>query len=411
MRPTHVHLDIVMKPHYVTDEDIHRDMENGGQEVEVEAFECTKGEGRGCIKKTIRFNPYISDPDIGDIVDIVIDHGGILERFFDRYLVISAMVPLEGADDLCDRLMDTGNVDDIHRGLLFEEVGYRCFIKRWFRAVSSTDPVDEQLNHEALKVGGSVRAEWRIRRLVDVLRPRGEIHCIQAMEDLVEMGPDAVEPLCQALLEDTEPGPLPRRHIVWTLGQIGDVRAVDPLLEFVGRSGSGAVAVMAAPSLARIGEPALKKLVKALSDVEDDVVSCAAIALGMIRDDRAVDPLLKALCHDSEDVRGHVITALGLIDDPVCVERLVEMVRNEDIPNRSAAFSAMGRSALRNLLKLLDDPDPDIRRGAVETLGRIGDVSVAGRLRERLSDGDRYVRAGAARVLNAWGEDVREDRS
>jgi HEAT repeat protein len=51
------------------------------------------------------------------------------------------------------------------------------------------------------------------------------------------------------------------------------------------------------------------------------------------------------------------------------------------------------------LLELLKDRDPNVRRAAVESLGRMGDPSLLGPLRAALSDEDALVREAVAKAL------------
>ncbi|MGH7254603.1 MAG: HEAT repeat domain-containing protein [Nitrospirales bacterium] len=56
------------------------------------------------------------------------------------------------------------------------------------------------------------------------------------------------------------------------------------------------------------------------------------------------------------------------------------------------------------LVSLLNDPDPDIRRTAAQSLGKISDPSAAPALVEHLSDPDPLVRRDSAWALGALGE-------
>ncbi|MDP6364523.1 MAG: HEAT repeat domain-containing protein, partial [Candidatus Poseidoniia archaeon] len=79
------------------------------------------------------------------------------------------------------------------------------------------------------------------------------------------------------------------------LGKLGDERAVEPLIEVLGDE-SKMIGVNAARALGEIGDVrAVEPLIKALDDEYGEVCEYAARALGQIGDARAVEPLIKAL--------------------------------------------------------------------------------------------------------------------
>ena len=83
----------------------------------------------------------------------------------------------------------------------------------------------------------------------------------------------------------------------------------------------------AAEALGQLGDPrAVEPLIKALGDFDGSVCESAAKALGELGDDRAVDPLLKVL-GDSVDgfvCRRSAAEALRKLGDPRSVEQLLE---------------------------------------------------------------------------------------
>src|SRR5664280_1165637 len=106
------------------------------------------------------------------------------------------------------------------------------------------------------------------------------------------------------------------------LGQIGDARAVDPLIAAL-KSGGWGMRTAAAGALGQIGAPAVEPLVAALTDRAGDVRTAAARALAQIGDARAVEPLVAALTDRDGDVRTAAAGALGQIGDAGAVEPLV----------------------------------------------------------------------------------------
>ena len=110
---------------------------------------------------------------------------------------------------------------------------------------------------------------------------------------------DEVSLLIQALLEDKVSSV--RAEAADALGEIGDIRAVEPLIQV-------------------------------LQEDEDYTVRDHAVsALGEIGDARAVEPLIQVLLEDEDYfVRGYAAEALGKIGDVRAVEALTQALEDED---------------------------------------------------------------------------------
>jgi len=115
-----------------------------------------------------------------------------------------------------------------------------------------------------------------------------------------------VEGLINAL-KDKEP--IVRGDAAEVLGEIGDSRAVEPLIEVL----KDIVQYIAIESLRKIGEPAVEPLIKALKNKDTLIRSGAARALGEIRDKRAVEPLTEAVKYGDMFVRSAAVGALEKI--------------------------------------------------------------------------------------------------
>ncbi|MHA1578780.1 MAG: HEAT repeat domain-containing protein [Candidatus Freyarchaeota archaeon] len=96
------------------------------------------------------------------------------------------------------------------------------------------------------------------------------------------------------------------------LGEMGDLRAVEPLME-------------------------------AVKDENRDVRWAAARALGELKDLRAVEPLIQALKDEGSDVRKAAIWALGELGDVGAVELLIEVLRNDIWGLRLEAARALAK--------------------------------------------------------------------
>jgi HEAT repeat protein len=142
------------------------------------------------------------------------------------------------------------------------------------------------------------------------------------------------------------------------------------------------------------------------------VRSSAALALVEIGDARAVDPLIEALKDEEVEVRRRAAWALGEIGDPRAIEPLIDALQDEFHPRLGWAVQGMAAWALGKigdiravdpLIEALKDPhcrlDPFVRHEAAVALGEIGDARAVDPLIEALKDEARSVRSGAAQAL------------
>jgi HEAT repeat protein len=157
------------------------------------------------------------------------------------------------------------------------------------------------------------------------------------------------------------------------LGDIGDPRAVDPLITALKNDEFSGVRWKAAESLSRIGPPAVDALIGALQHSDDDVRWKAAIALGEIGDQRAIEPLIRALTDKYENVRAEAATSLA----------------------------AMGKDALEPLLRFLQYSDKSLRIDVVPALGELQDTDAIHPLIQMLENADEEERRAIADALDA----------
>ena len=128
----------------------------------------------------------------------------------------------------------------------------------------------------------------------------------------------------------------------------------------------------------------------------------ACYQLGKIGDIQAVEYLLNALNDDTFSVHRAAITALGAIGDTRAVEPLVEKLRSHDVWIRKAAIDALlqfGSEAVNSILPLLSSESPGVRESAVTTLGLIGDPQTTEAIKALLQDPDTQVSLAASNAL------------
>ena len=159
------------------------------------------------------------------------------------------------------------------------------------------------------------------------------------------------------------------------LGNLGDEKAIGPLITALKRDEFSGVRWKAAEALSKIGNPAVEPLIATLQFPDDDVRWKAAIALGEIGNPDAVEPLIQLLSDDDRFVRSRAAHALSMIGDPSVVP----------------------------LIHALQKGDPGVRWGAALALGKIKNPIAVEPLILALTDEVAMVRAEAAAALASFG--------
>jgi len=120
---------------------------------------------------------------------------------------------------------------------------------------------------------------------------------------------------------------LSRRDIAETLGQIGDVRAVEPLIALLKYRNLSIDDI--AMALGLIGDVrAVEPLIPLLKDGNSYLRQAVIVALGQIGDARAVTSLIPLLQDTNHNVRIDVVVALGQIGDAQAVEPLIPLLKD-----------------------------------------------------------------------------------
>lgn len=173
-----------------------------------------------------------------------------------------------------------------------------------------------------------------------------------------------------------------------------------------------------AESLGKIGDrSAVSAVLPLLTDPVASVREAAARALGRMSrlDDEAVIAGLDSSLGDvDEEVRHAAALAIGEIEpSPSQLPTVADLLRASDVKLRRAAIRALilldTGQVVEWLLPLLDDPDAEVRQGAVAAIGLSGDARLVTALRKRLlQDPSPAVRAEAAYHLGELsGHDTR----
>ena len=135
-----------------------------------------------------------------------------------------------------------------------------------------------------------------------------------------------------------------------SLGKIGDKRAIHPLIRmFKGKHGD-----VAMRAIVKIGNPSVKALISNLNNVNVHTRKLSAEALGEIKDPSAVKYLLKSLEDNESAVKWRVVRALGNIGDKK-VLKFIENLRNDpDIKVREECSKVLFFNNLDNEIRNID---------------------------------------------------------
>lgn len=161
-----------------------------------------------------------------------------------------------------------------------------------------------------------------------------------------------------------------------SLGKLNDTRAIGPLIEALDENETP-LQKTAAASLARIGEPAVEPLIQALAGDKSER-GAAAWALGEIGNVRAAEPLMQLFKSSDEKTRKNVVEALARLNDTGSVEQMIQILadRQEKSDLRmdaASALGALGDSRARSaLLDAMTESDTMIQMRAAEALTELG---------------------------------------
>ena len=147
---------------------------------------------------------------------------------------------------------------------------------------------------------------------------------------------------------------------------------------------------------------ALDLLEAAVEDPDGDVAGMAMSLLGTSTEPAAVEILIRALKTHRHPASRIAIHLENSTQRPV--EEYRALLRDEDPIVRFWGATLLGQyvgveGLEADLVALAADPDPRVRKAAIASLGRIGDVLAADAATRLLTDPAPFVRAHAARAL------------
>jgi HEAT repeat protein len=235
-------------------------------------------------------------------------------------------------------------------------------------ALRNTSPFLRSAAAEAL---GGIKDPRAVEPLIrSVLSDSYEYARAEAAWALASMeDPRAVEPLIEALTDQHQDV---RATAELALARLGPL-SIEPLIKVLNKKGTAALRNSAVRALGGIKDSSVvEPLIRALDDAA--VRDSAAIALGELKEPKAVEPLVRILKDRAHSSSSYVAAALIKIGSP-SVEPLGKALNDNDQAVRRLAVIALGEirdpKAIAALTERSKDESPEVRQAAQEAIEKI----------------------------------------
>ncbi|MFC6827146.1 HEAT repeat domain-containing protein [Halopelagius fulvigenes] len=289
---------------------------------------------------------------------------------------------------------------------------------------AATDESDETTRYAMVRAARDVDPTAAMDRFAHLLRTGDDPAVRETVVRVLRVtnGERAHELVLEAV---DDPDPSVAREAISVVRWADDERAVPALLRrlsddspLVRQEAAGAFAELGARADEfrdgeELSDATRERVVGALIERLDDPVSAVRSwvieALGAQAHPRAVGPLCDAYDDESE-LRWNVVAALGRIRDPRAIPTVVTALDDDDpsVRRRACLASAqLGTAAAVSPLsdRATSDPNADVRREAIDALGRLGEepARVAEAMASVLADDDTALRRAAVTALGRVG--------
>jgi HEAT repeat protein/uncharacterized membrane protein YraQ (UPF0718 family) len=180
--------------------------------------------------------------------------------------------------------------------------------------------------------------------------------------------------------------------------------AVKPLLAFLREAKETDPYIINA--LANYGRELTPELISFLKDKNKNVRRAGAQVLGVINAVNAVDKLIPVLKDPDSDVRAAAAQALGKIQDKRSIPPLINTLEDENFNVQQEvvfALVSLGNMTIAHLNNMWKSGDQKERQRVVYLLAKLGDEKSISIMKEALEDADVQIRIQAAQGLAAFG--------
>jgi|GEM_PF-2855295 len=274
-------------------------------------------------------------------------------------------------------------------------------------AIEALESDEKDLRFAALRGLGQLPERRAIEAVARVVRTTTSQHVRETAIKILSKRQKELN-LSEMLLVLNKGEFLASRYILESLKERNDLRSLLPLCSFVGRK-KAERAYTEIKTILHLGKEKIRQpLLDALSGDDPAVRAGAVMALGAMREPRAVEPLIELAGSDDPVVRQRAIWALQELGDRRAVPPLIKELGREFAWSRIDAAIVLGRfgdpRAVEPLCQSLEESDPLLRRAAAVSLGRIGDERAIEPLIAALDDDDADVSIEAARSLAYKGD-------
>jgi HEAT repeat protein len=143
--------------------------------------------------------------------------------------------------------------------------------------------------------------------------------------------------------------------------------------------------------------PDIEGAIRLLRESNDSQIrQFVAYLLGQAGDSRAVEPLIDALQDENVGVRGAAANALGRMGDPGAIPYLRPILKHDNpqlVVWAAYALTCLGDDHFSTLESALTHDDVDVRRSAILAMRQLGDQRAIGPLLALLGDEERRFAA------------------
>jgi len=267
---------------------------------------------------------------------------------------------------------------------------------------------NESLQLEALETVKHFPAATYLPTILDLLRNADYTVSSKAAEALSSYRFPLVKESIAALAADDSAEVRMRGAML--LSQFAEVDGLSLLDSFLHDADAG-VRKIAVKASTKLGiDVALPRLGAAMHDPDSTVRVAAVLAIAEFHTPLLVEDLLALLGTADEMLDYAVIRSLGLMEAKAAESALVEYLGKWCPSSRLeyALLETLGKISAASASELICDchlssRDPDIRRLAVETLGKLGDASSMKAVESALKDPHWSVRVAALQVMGNLG--------